>query len=76
MSKAGGIAAVREQEDRLYTIEEAAQYLRTTPSTLRYWQSIGKGPRSFKLSVRRLYRLSALDEYIAEAEARQTAVGA
>lgn len=57
--------------DQLLTIEEAAKYLRTTPSTLRYWQGIGKGPRSFKLGVRRLYRQSALDQFIADAEAEQ-----
>lgn len=56
-------------QDQLRTIEEAAEYLRTTPSTMRYWQSIGKGPKSFKLGVRRLYRQSALDEFIRQAEA-------
>lgn len=63
-----------EVQDQLYTIEEASGYLRTTPSTLRYWQSISKGPKSFKLGVRRLYRKSALDAFIAEAEVAQNSV--
>lgn len=63
-------------QDQLLTIEEAAHYLRTTPSTMRYWQGIRKGPKSFKLGVRRLYRLSALDKFIAEAEADQAEVSA
>lgn len=58
-------------QDHLLTIEEAAEYLRTTPSTLRYWQSLKKGPHSFKLGVRRLYRQSALDQFIADAESEQ-----
>lgn len=56
------------QQDQLFTREEAAEYLRTTPSTLSYWQQISKGPKSFKLGVRRLYRQSALDEFIRQAE--------
>lgn len=57
-----------QQQDQLLTIEEAAEYLRTSPSTIRYWQQIGKAPKSFKLGVRRLFRQSALDEFIRQAE--------
>ncbi|MBO0596471.1 helix-turn-helix domain-containing protein [Nesterenkonia sp. E16_7] len=67
---------VKAPQDQLLTIEEAAQYLRTTPSTLRYWQGISKGPKSFKLGVRRLYRKSSLDEFIAQAESEQYEVSA
>lgn len=55
-------------QDQLLTIEEAAEYLRTSVSTMRYWQTLSKGPKSFKLGVRRLYRQSALDEFIEQAE--------
>lgn len=55
-------------QDYLHTIEEAAEYLRTSVSTLRYWQQLGKGPKSFKLGVRRLYRQSELDAFIQQAE--------
>lgn len=55
-------------QDYLHTIEEAAEYLRTSVSTLRYWQQLGKGPKSFKLGVRRLYRQSELDQFIRQAE--------
>lgn len=74
MQTADETAAV--PHDRLLTIEEAAEYLRTSVSTLRYWQGISKGPRSFKLGVRRLYRLSALDQFIAQAESEQYEVSA
>lgn len=57
-----------KQQDQLLTIEEAAEYLRTNVSTMRYWQAIDKGPKSFKLGVRRLYRQSQLDEFIRQAE--------
>lgn len=63
-------------QDRLLTIEEAAEYLRTSVSTLRYWQGISKGPKSFKLGVRRLYRLSSLEQFISQAEADQYEVSA
>lgn len=72
IARAGeAVPPVPPEADRLLTIEEASEYLRTTPSTMRYWHSIGKGPRSFKLGVRRLWRKSALDAYIPQTEAAQ-----
>lgn len=68
MTTAHAEATGLQQQDQLLTIEEAAEYLRTSPSTMRYWQQIGKGPKSFKLGVRRLYRQSSLDEFIRQAE--------
>lgn len=59
-------------QDSLRTIEEAAEYLRTSVSTMRYWQGIAKGPKSFKLGVRRLYRQSDLDAFIADQYEAQT----
>ncbi len=44
--------------ERLLTTEEVANYFRTAPGTVRYWRHIGKGPRSFKVGRRVLYRES------------------
>ncbi|RJN32913.1 helix-turn-helix transcriptional regulator [Nesterenkonia natronophila] len=63
---------IRPVQDQLRTIEETAEYLRTTPSTMRYWQQIGKGPKSFKLGVRRLWKQSDLDAWINEQYEAQT----
>lgn len=44
-------------DDNLLT-EEVADKLRTSAETVRYWRHIGKGPRSFKVGRRVLYRRS------------------
>lgn len=44
--------------DRLLTTEEVADLFRTVPATVRYWRHVGKGPRSFKVGRRVLYRQS------------------
>ena len=41
----------------------------TPKATWRYWASIGKGPESFKLGRRRVWRRSRILEWIAEQEA-------
>ncbi len=43
-------------DERLLTTDEVADYFRTVPGTVRYWRHIGKGPRSFKVGRRVLYR--------------------
>ncbi|MCW2904184.1 MAG: Transcriptional regulator, MerR family [Streptosporangiaceae bacterium] len=45
-------------DERLMTTEEVADYFRTVPATCRYWRHVGKGPRSFKVGRRVLYRES------------------
>lgn len=45
-------------EPEFMTTEEVAAYFRTVPATVRYWRHIGKGPRSFKVGRRVLYRRS------------------
>jgi predicted DNA-binding transcriptional regulator AlpA len=37
--------------------------------TIRYWDAIGRGPRSFKLGKRRAWRTSEVDRWLAEQEA-------
>lgn len=44
--------------ERLLTTEEVAAYFRTVPATVRFWRHVGKGPRSFKVGRRVLYRES------------------
>ncbi len=45
-------------DDALLTTEEVASYFRTVPATVRYWRHVGKGPASFKVGRRVLYRAS------------------
>jgi predicted DNA-binding transcriptional regulator AlpA len=40
----------------LVTLAEAAEMLRTSPATLRYWRHVGTGPRSAKIGRRVVYR--------------------
>lgn len=49
--------------DPLLTTEEVAMYFRTVPATVRYWRHIGKGPRSFKVGRRVLYRESDVNAW-------------
>jgi len=44
--------------DRLLTLTETAELLRTPPDTLRYWRHINSGPRSAKLGRRVVFRES------------------
>jgi excisionase family DNA binding protein len=46
------------------TTEEVAAELRTTPGTVRWWHSVGRGPKSVKPGRRRLYLRSDVDAYV------------
>jgi predicted DNA-binding transcriptional regulator AlpA len=49
------------------------QALTGTPaSTWRYWATIGQGPPSFKIGKRRVWRRSAVMQWLAEQEASGT----
>lgn len=62
---------VTAKQDQLRTIEEFAEQMRTTPSTIRYkLQTDPNFPRGFKLSVRRLWKQSQIDSWI-EAKFRE-----
>ncbi len=51
--------------DRLLSLAEAAELLRTSPDTLRYWRHLGGiGPRSAKIGRRVVYRESEVVAYI------------
>lgn len=58
----------------LMTVDEAAEILRRTPGTLRWWRHAGQGPRSFTLGRRVYYDRADLLTWI-EAEAQRTARG-
>ncbi len=45
-------------------------------ATWRYWAHIGKGPVSFKLGRRRVWRLSVIEAWIAEQETATATGGA
>lgn len=53
-------------ESEHMTTEEVAAFVRSPTETVRYWRHVGKGPRSFKVGRRVLYRradvLAWLDE--------------
>ena len=46
------------------TTAEAAEHLRVAEGTLRNWSSARVGPRSYKVSGKRLYRLADLDLWV------------
>ncbi len=52
----------------LMTTEEVADYLRTTPGTVHYWRSTGKGPKAIKVGRRLLFRLSDIDAFVSRYE--------
>lgn len=43
---------------------EAAKHLGLPEATLRYYRSLGKGPRSFKLGNRVFYFVDELDDWV------------
>lgn len=51
------------KQDREYTVEEAAEFLKVTPGTLANWRSNGGGPTFYKPGSRIFYLQSDLDIY-------------
>ncbi|ORW86914.1 hypothetical protein AWB92_24830 [Mycobacterium sp. IEC1808] len=51
----------------LYADEVAADYP-VSAATLRYWASIGRGPKSFKVGRRRVWVRSSVEEFFASLE--------
>ncbi len=50
--------------DPLLTLAEVSAALRIPESTLRYLRGVGRGPESFKVAGRIVYRTSAVTEYL------------
>lgn len=57
--------------DRLLRTDEVTAFTGVPEGTLRYWVSCGRGPASFKLGNRRVYRESAVTAWLAAAEKGQ-----
>lgn len=53
-------------DDEILSIDEAAAFLRTFVSTMRYWRHLGTGPRSFKVGRHVRYWRSDLILWLAE----------
>jgi excisionase family DNA binding protein len=51
---------------RLLTLDETAGYLRTPVATLRYWRHLGKGPRSFRVGRRVMFRREDVEGWLSE----------
>jgi predicted DNA-binding transcriptional regulator AlpA len=60
----------------LLTVQELAAELRIAPSTAYDWRSEGKGPASFRLRGRVVYRREQVDAWLREQEAATTRGGA
>lgn len=54
--------------EKYLTTEEVAEIARTSPSTVRYWRHIGKGPRGVKRGRRVLYPESGVTEWMTAEE--------
>ena len=52
--------------EQLLTTEEVAAYLRVPIATIRYWRSVGGGPAGFRAGRRVVYRVSAIDKWLAD----------
>ena len=61
---------------RFLTTQEVADLLRTSPETVRYWRSLGRGPASFKTGRRVLYDADAVTAWIEGEKARARMTGA
>lgn len=58
---------------RYYVTEEVADLCRTSPESVRFWRHTGKGPRSFKVGRRVLYKAEDVEAFLEDA--RQAAGG-
>jgi len=54
---------------QLLTVNEAAEYLRIAPGTLRNWHHAGRGPRVTKVERCVRYKRSDLEAFISSTEA-------
>jgi excisionase family DNA binding protein len=50
----------------LFTLDEAAAYLRTPIATLRYWRHLGTGPQGFRLGRRVMFRREDVEHWLTE----------
>lgn len=57
---------------RFMTTAEVAEILRTSSETVRYWRHIGKGPGSFKVGRKVLYRADDVEAWISRCQREQS----
>lgn len=50
----------------LMTIEEVAEYLRVPVASLRYWRSLGRGPKAARVGKHLRYRRAEVDRWLDE----------
>ena len=50
--------------DELLTTNEAAQRVNVPAATLRFWRHQSRGPRSFRLGRRVMYKAADLDRWV------------
>ena len=58
---------------KLLTVPEVAALARTTPSTVRYWRHIGKGPVGVKVGRRVLYDETDVQSWLSALRAGEAA---
>jgi excisionase family DNA binding protein len=58
---------MKTQDTTYMTTDEVADLVRTPTETVRYWRSIGTGPKSFKVGRRVLYARDDVEAWIKEA---------
>ncbi|MCT7291999.1 helix-turn-helix domain-containing protein [Rhodococcus sp. PAE-6] len=62
--------------EEILLTSQVASMTRNPEATLRYWRHIGRGPASFKLGRRVVYRRSEVERWMAEQEAATIRGGA
>lgn len=58
----------------LMTIEEVAELVRVPPQTLRYWRHLDRGPHSFRLGRRVMYKRADVEQWVQQ-QYESTAAG-
>ncbi|MFS0883983.1 helix-turn-helix transcriptional regulator [Aeromicrobium sp. 179-A 4D2 NHS] len=51
------------------TVEDVAELVHVSPSTVRWWAHASRGPRSFSVGKRRLYARADVEAWIEAAKA-------
>jgi excisionase family DNA binding protein len=60
-----------DQRDEFLTTEEVAAILKVPVATIRKWRNDGSGPAGFRVGKYVRYRRTAVEEFIADREARE-----
>lgn len=63
------------QSEEFWNAKRVSTFTGIPEGTLRYWVHIGKGPASFKLGKRRIWRMSVVLAWLAEQEAATSTAG-